>query len=491
VSTPRVKALLKERKRRDAFPDAVDAVIASLFPRQREFVLSPAKRKENHAGRRSGKTNGAVARAFMKAHEYPGCVIPVFERTLTCVSAESFWQLLQEFDQRFKLGVKFHHTLKTASMPNASTISLLGADTIEAADKHRGGKHPLVIVDEAGTYRSKVLEYLLTDVAEPATMDYDGEIMVLGTPGLVPTGAWYTITQSSGWEHSHWDVRDNPTLGPADLDAAGKRAWRINWLDALRHRHGWTEDTPRYRREYLGLWTTGLDDQIYRYDRNRNLIADLPYSAEWTYALAMDLGFNDPTAFVVWARRPGDPNKYVVESYEQSGLIPSAVAAHVERLRSRYSFRSIVADTGGYGKAVAEEMVQRHNIPVRAAAKRDKRIYIEHTNGDLVNGRIKIVARTNQTLIEDLTTLGWDDDRQDSNPGSRDHLPDAFLYGDREIRSWWDGGEREGPRAGSEEWFAAKELEIEETLMQQHRQAREPEDGEDDWREQWYAHDAA
>src|SRR5262245_2066963 len=169
--------------------------MASLFPAQRAFVLSPAKRKENHAGRRSGKTNALVPGALRIAHKYPGCTIPVFERTLTCTAAEAFWKLLQEFDDKFKLGIKFHHTLKPATLPNESNVSLLGADTIEAADKHRGDKHPLVIVDEAGTYRSKVLEYLLTDVAEPATMDLDGEIWVVGTPGLVPAGAWHTITQ--------------------------------------------------------------------------------------------------------------------------------------------------------------------------------------------------------------------------------------------------------------------------------------------------------
>lgn len=486
MTSARARSLLKERARRDAFPAAVRAAVDSLFPLQREFALSPHKRLENHAGRRSGKTNGAAVAAFKAALDFPGQVIPVFERTLTCTAADTFWALLQEFDTRFKLGCRFHHTYRYCDLPNGSKIALLGADTIEAADKHRGGKFPLAIVDEAGTFRSKVLEYLLVEVVEPATMDLDGTVMVLGTPGLVPSGTWFQMTQSPGWAHFHWDVRANPTLGPADMDDAGRRRWRNDWLRALRDRHGWTEQTPRYMREYLGLWTTGLDDQIYRFDRGRNLIDALPPSLEWTYALSMDIGFVHPTAFVVWARRPNDPCKYVVESYEESGLIPSAIAAHVERLRARYSFRSIVADTGGMGKAVAEEMVQRHNIPVRAAAKRDKRVYIEHTNGDLLNGRIRIVARTNETLVEDLIALGWDDEKQDSAPGSRDHLPDAFLYGDREIRSHWDGGERVGPTPGTDAWYAAQETAIEEALEARHAEERgRDEDDAEDWRAIW------
>lgn len=491
----RAKAILAERKRREAFPEAVRSVIDSLFPLQRAFVDHPAKRKECHAGRRSGKTNAVAAHAFRVAHDHPGCVIPVFERTLSCTAAETFWKLLREFDERFKLGCDFHETSKICTLPNASKIQLLGADTIEAADKHRGGKHPLVIVDEAGTFRSRVLDYLLTDVAEPATMDMDGTIIVIGTPGLVPSGTWHVITHSEGWEHFHWNVVDNPCLGPSELDAAGKRAWRIDWLAALRKRFGWTEQTPRYMREYLGLWTTGLDDQIYAFDRGRNLVHALPAPLEderWTFALSMDLGFDHPTSFVVWGRLRGDPSKYVIESYEQSGLIPSAVAAHVERLRSRFSFRTIVADTGGYGKGVAEEMKQRFGLPVKGAAKRDKRTYIEHTNGDLKSGRIKILARANETLIEDLIALGWNDDKTDSAPGSRDHLPDGFLYGDREINTWVDSGEREGPTPGTDAWWQAREAEIEEAMLARHAESKAAARGDeepDDWKRAWYGED--
>lgn len=480
MTSARARAILKEQKKRAAFPSAVEAVMASLFPTQHALATSKAKRIESHAGRRSGKTNGAAARAFATAQANPGCTVPVFEKTLNCVAAETFWKLLREFDDRFKLGCTFHETAKRCTLPNASSIVLLGADTIEAADKHRGGKFPLVIVDEAGSFRSRVLDYLLTDVAEPATMDMDGTILVIGTPSLLPSGTWYQITQSDGWEHHHWTVVDNPTLGPAELDAAGRRQWRVDWLAALRKRFGWTEQTPRYMREYLGLWTTGLDDQIYAFDRSRNTVTDLP-AGDWTYALAMDLGFDHPTSFVVWARRAGDPCKYVVESYEQSGLIPSAVAAHVERLRSRFSFRSIVADTGGYGKGVAEEMKQRFGIPVKGADKRNKRVFIEHTNGDLKSGRIKLVSRTNTDLIEDLIALGWDDAREDSAPGSRDHLPDGFLYGDREINTWFTDAEQDGPTAGSDAWYAAKEAEIEEALTAKWAEQRGEAEG--DWRE--------
>jgi hypothetical protein len=484
MSTSAAKALLREKRKREAFPSAVDAFLASLFGPQAHFVNSPAKRKSNSSGRRSGKTHGLTGRALRGAVAFPGATIPVFERTLTCVAAETFWTSLQELDAKYKLGFKFHHTLKTASLPNQSVVALMGADTMEAADKARGGKFPVSIVDEAGTFRSKILEYLVTEVLEPASIDYDGEIIVSGTPGMTPTGFFHSLTDSPGWEHHHWTLLDNPTLGPKELDEAERLAWRVDWLAKLRARHGWTEQTPRYLREYMGLWTGSVDDRVYTFDRSRNIVTELPFARpdEWIYVLGIDLGFNDPTAFVVLGRRHGDPYVYVIESYEQAGLIPSAVAAHVERLRAKYNFASIVADTGGYGKAVAEEMKQRYGMPVKAAAKRDKRVYIEHTNGDLSAGKHKFLAATNRELTDDMLALPWDDEHEDSQRGYRDHLPDAYLYGVRELRSL--DALADSPEEGSQEWLTAEEAKMWEIVEQQSRDRAEDQDG--DWKDRYY-----
>lgn len=475
MSTAAAKSLLRERRRREAFPVAVESVLASLFDRQAEFVGSTAKRKVIFAGRRSGKTHGLSAVAFKYAQKFPGQTIPVFERTLTCVAAETFWTSLQEFDAKFKLGIKFHHTMKTATLPNGAVIALMGADTLEAADKARGGKFPVAIVDEAGTFRSKILEYLVTEILEPASIDFDGEIIVSGTPGLVPSGFFYSLTHAPGWERFHWTLLENPTLGPAELDTAARLQWRIDWLAALRKRHSWTEQTPRYLREYMGLWTGSIDDHVYSFRREVNVVNELPAApaSAWTYVLGIDLGFTDPTAFVVLGRLSGDAYVYVVRSYEQVGLIPSAVAAHVERLMAEYSFASIVADTGGYGKAVAEEMKQRYGIPVKAAAKRDKRVYIEHTNGDLASGKHKFLAGTNRELMDDMLALPWDDDHEDSQKGYRDHLPDAYLYGSRELRSLEGLGERDAPEEGSEQWYLLQEDKMWAVVEETSRRERE------------------
>lgn len=473
MSTAKARALLAERNRREKLPAAVAAVRAGLFDLQRQFAESPHRRKVMHPGRRSGKTHGLLDGALDAAVRHPGTVVPVFERTLTCRAADTFWRALIEIDTQFKLGIDFHHTYKTATLPNRSVIALLGADTIEAADKHRGGKHAWAAIDEAGTFRSRVLEYLLVDVLEPATADYNGTIVVAGTPGLDPVGCWYDLCHNRAWERWHWTMLDNPTW-PADVaDPDERRRIREQWMADLRARHGWTEDTARYRREYLGLWVHSAEDKCYQLGPQNYLDAlpEVERWRPWRYWLALDLGFDDPTAFVVLAARDNDPGIYVVESYEQSGLIPSAVAAHVERLQARYQFVGMWADTGGYGKAVAVEMAEKYGLPVQAAKKRDKRVYMEHARGLLLNGRAKIVRGANRILVEDLCALGWNDDRTNNDDGQRDHLPDAFLYGVRHAPVYQTGlGDRDPPARGTPEWAKAREAEIVEQWEQEVRE---------------------
>ena len=490
--TTRAEALIRERARRQRLPKAAAECVALLFPQQAALVASPHKRKVAKAGRRGGKTRALSTAALATAVEYPGTTVPVFEQAMNCQAALTFWRDLRDLNDAYKLEINFHETLRVAELPNKSTINVLGAGTIEACDKHRGGKYRGALIDEAGTFRSKILKYLVSEVVEPATIDLDGSIIVAGTPNLDMGGEWHYMCHSSAWEQHHWTMLDNPTIGPADLDAAGRRRWREDWLAGLRERHGWDEQTPAYAREYAGLWVVSGSDRPYPWTHEANIIPRLPELGKgeyWSYLLSMDLGFNDPTAFVVLAWRRGDPHTYVVESYEQAELRPSAVAAHVDRLRGRYTFRKIVADTGGYGKGPAEEM-KAYGIAVEPAAKQNKRTFMEHAAGDLQNGRTQFVHSANRELLQDLSGLPWNDDRSDVADNYPDHLPDAWLYGDREVRALRGMtdrglGNRDAPEYGSAEYFAALEQHMEEAESDGIRRALDAREDGRDWRARW------
>ncbi len=482
--TPPVPPIPAERARRARLPAALDAVLDGLFPAQRAFVLSEARKLATCTGRRGGKTHAVTARAVRAAHRYPRTTIPVFERTLTCASSRIMWRALQDLNDRYALGVRFHHSLYIASLTNGSEIIIVGADTAEAADKARGGAYPEAIIDEAGTFRPHILEYLLNDVLKAALFDHGGTLVMSGTPVAHMMGPFYEACHpkldaaaADLYELHHWTVLDNPNIPfdrppPAEpFTTEGRAAQRL--ADLLRELGVASWDVrqtaePWKRREWLGEWVAGDGRMAYRVGAHnvvnlRDTPADLRSNPErYVWGLGLDLGFNDPTAFVVVARSRADGRLWVVESYEQSGLIPSAVAAHVERLRQRYPFAYIVADTGGYGKGPAAEMASaRWGIPVISANKRGKEAHRTFMNGDLASGRLLILETANRDLIHDLAALrldeNGDEDERDAN-----HLPDALLYIVTHLATVERGmGEPDAAVKGSPAWYAALEASME------------------------------
>jgi hypothetical protein len=383
----------------------------------------------------------------------PGRTIPVFERTQTCASARVFWKALQELDDTYNLECRFHNSLFLATLPNRSEIIVLGADTADAADKARGDAYPEAIVDEAGTFRPHILEYLLNDVLAAALFDYGGACVLSGTPSVRPVGPFADACASSGvnpkvssaWTEFHWTLFDNPHL-PKDaaargLDAAARAALRDQRFREEMASKGLSRESPFVQRVYRGRWVLDRTLLAYHGISEANYVGvvgpdDLHTHPErYVWGLGIDLGYNDPTAFVVIARarnRSSDPTYWVVESYEQSGLIPSAVAAHVARLQLRYPIRgNIVADTGGYGKGPAAEMASaRWGIAVRGVRKSAgyKEAARNFMNGDLQAGRIRYVEAGNRDLIHDTRSLRIDPETNDEDPRDPNHLPDACLY---------------------------------------------------------------
>ncbi len=470
-SVIRSKALLQESARRNKFADAVDEAATRLFPQQRAIYESKAKRVLLKAGRRSGKTYTAQSVVTRAGSRNPGAVVPVCQRTLTCAAARTFWSALIAFDAEFKLGMEFRHTAKEAILPNNARIQMFGVDTLELADKLRGEPYPVVFIDECGTYRSHVLKYLVDDVLTPSMIDYDGAIYSGGTPGLVKKGTWYEMCHASAWEQHHWTLLDNPELGKKAYQRTLE--WRREWLKDYILSKEWLpssewkdrapEDViaackhPTFLREYLGQWVDSSGDQMYEFGP-RNILSRLPAAdpkRPWRYGLGIDLGYEDPTAFVVSATRPNDPLIYGVMSYAESKLIPSTIAAHIDRLKTQFGrFSFVVGDTGGAGKLAVEEMNQKYGTNILPAQKTGKRVFVEHVNGEMRSGRIVLVESGNQALIEDLYNLPWNEDKTDAAENHADHIPDALLYSARQwlnTRVGW--GEREAARPGSEEWL--------------------------------------
>lgn len=474
------KALLAEQDRRKKFVAAAEETMAGLFEAQVKAVKSKGKRKVMACGRQGGKTTTAIGAAVVAAAQNPGAVIPICERALHCAAANAFWKALQEFDARHQLGIEFRATVREAIMPNTARIQLYGVDTLELADKLRGEGYPLVIIDELGTFRSHVAEYLVDEVLPACMVAYDGTMMLLGTPGAHMDGFWYKVcTLDPSWERFHWTLLDNPRIGKKAHQHS--REWREGYLAQLILDKGWLDrekwgekspveiiqgcDNPKFRREFLGQWVSGTEEVMYTFRRDRNTIPALPrFDPErpWQYGLSIDLGFNDPTAFIITATRKRDPNVYVVYCWQQTQLTPTSIAAQIDRLQAQYGrFKFIVADTGGGGKMAVEEMNNRFGYGIIPAKKTGKVTFVEFMNGDFQNGRLQLVTAACQDLISDYLNLPWNDDRTDAADGFADHLADAALYGYREWYTYNRLGEVAPAEHGTPEWLAQEDANME------------------------------
>lgn len=419
-----------------------------LFKQQRNLLDDESKTKVAVCSRRAGKSFALSVLALDTAFKHEGCLIPVI--SITRQQAKRIvWPVFQELDRRNELGLRFNASELSCTLPNGSSIFLTGASTEEEIQRLRGPKYPLVLVDEAQAFKSYLAE-LVSDVLEPAVLDYDGSIVLAGTPNQICRGFFYDATQdASAWSVHHWTLLDNPHIPNA-----------AKWLQERCRRYGWSESHPTYLREYKGQWIRDSSSLIYP---KIPVIDEIPPTEDLEYVLGLDLGYIDSTAFVVCGYSTATGRLYVLESFKKAKLLPSDVAQIVSDLDSQFRFETIVADAGGLGKAYVAEMTERWSLKIKAAEKREKRAYIELLAGDMTTGVASILEEYNGGLLDELHALQWDDHRLAPHERCEDHLADAYLYAWRFCHQYWrDEIIPEAPKRGSAAYYRAIEDKMEQ-----------------------------
>ncbi len=472
VSKDHAKKIIQEATRRASKRKSLDAN-SLLFGPQRKFVDDTSRNKVAVCSRRAGKSFSIAFMLLQHAMKHERSINPYI--TLTRDSGKDIlWPALHDLNDKLDLKLRFRENTGDIILPNKSKIIIRGADDKRQIEKLRGPKYPIAVIDEAQGF-PHFLHDLIEDVLEPATLDYDGQIVVTGTPNSACAGPFYELTtQSGGWNVHTWTLRENPHIPNVEA-----------WLDRKRTQKGWDDNHPTYLREYCGVWIRDASCLVFEYNKNVNLIDEPPFESadDWEFVLGIDLGFNDPTAFVVMAYSQELRQSFVVTSYKETELIPSVVASRVEALMEKYPFTRIVADTGGFGKGYAEEMKKRFSIPVVAAKKTEKHAYLQMLNGDFRTGSLQVCGRDNQDLLEEISLLQWDLDRMERGQMVMDrrrfqnHLSDALLYAWRECNH--NIGEflrNDAYDYGSPDYWAAEAKRMEEEEVR-----RLEEDSETPW----------
>jgi len=449
---------------------------ADLFPKQRAFFDDPAKIKAAIPGRRGGKTWVCTAGLYDAAERHPRSLNPYI--CLSSVSARRIeWPILQEFNDRYRLGMKMHEHELIAELPqNGSQIFCVGGDDARKVEALRGGKYGRAVINEAGSFPRMLLRYLCEDVLEATMLDLDGDIWLVGSPNAACVGYFYDVTTGSNERVAkvpthHWTVLDNVHIPHAQT-----------WLDGVRERHRWGVDHPVFRREYLGHWVRDADSLVFRFDRARHLVSSVP--PELRGVIGVDLGTSDSrptTAFVVNTWSKYDRTVYTPHAAKMARLNPLDTAAEIQKLQGKFPTAHLtVVDYGGLGKGYADLWRQHCQLAVKPAEKREKYSFVELLNGYLDAGQMKLLeGPATQQLVEELELLQWNEDRDGYDDRFQDHCADAWLYGWRECYAWNENLPPDvGPRPGTPAYELAKAQQfknqaIEESLKRAKREGKQ------------------
>jgi len=422
ISNVEAKYILYELLRRSEARKPLPTINWKSFVSEEQWLAieDVSKAKVLCCARRLGKTEGSAIALLKAAYENQG--VQCLYLALTRKSAKNIiWRTLKKTVKKYNIP----HVAASSELSitiGTSIIYVTGADTEGIADKLRGQAFKLIVIDEIGSFRSD-LRYLIDDILWPTLMDYDGAMLIQGTPP--PTWedddlfyeAWFK--PEKGW--TKFTITKNPFMPHRD-----------KWIEALRLRQGWSKDHPTYLREYCNKWVKDSESLVCRFDSGRNKYNTLPESLHPEYVLGIDLGFVDATAFISLAIYPALKKIFVVEAYQHTQMIVSSIAMDAKLLTNKYKPVITVADTGGGGRTVVEELNQIHGLAIKAADKTNKKGYIEMMNSAFINCQL-LVHENLVGLINELLTLQWDSGKKkDIAAGASDHRFHALLYAFRE-----------------------------------------------------------
>lgn len=430
-----------------------------LFKEQLDFVLDPAPFKTAVCSRRSGKTIACAADLLNKATTEEGIVCLYI--TLSRSNAKKIiWRELKKLNKKFELGGKPNEQELSMEFSNGSFIYCSGAKDKGQIENFRGLPIRRAYLDESQSFPQYIKD-LIDDVLEPALMDYNGDLILIGTPGPVPAGYFFDCAHSSAWSHHAWTFFQNP-----HISLKSKKTHQQVFERVLKRR-GISADDPSIQREWFGKWALDRNSLVYQYNESVNHYETLPIE-NYTYIMGVDFGFEDADAIAILAWSEKSPITYLVEELviNKQGITP--LVSQIEALQKRFPISKIVADFGGLGKKIAEEITRRWQIPLVAAEKQRKNETIEIFNDSLRTGHFK--AKNNSRFAMDSMLVEWDKDKstpEKKTISNRFHsdICDAVIYSYKYSPAFSWTPEAPKPKYGTPEWMNQQVDEMEQAAI--------------------------
>lgn len=425
--------------------ERLDFFTSRCHAKQQIFLKDNHRYKALMCPRGTGKTTVTMFETIMAAEKHPRSTIAYIVPDSKSHAKDLFWLPLKELNKLLVLNLKFNEVDKRVTHPNGTNILLLAAHDENSPTRLRGTPFSLVVLDECKDFGAH-FETLIVEAVVPRLGDFDGTLVLAGTPGQVLEGLFYEVTsgKKKGWGVHVWTKADNTFLPEDERD--------LDKVHTLRYEpFGIGKDDPKFLREQKAMWIAEKSNRAYLYDTEKNgWDGELNPSIEYQYICGIDLGKRDATIFCVGAFSTYDVNLYYVELTSHHPLHLAQIADEYKRLNAAYSFVSVVVDTGGLGVMIVDDINYRFGFNWEPAEKKQKANIIEQMNTDFQIGRIKCHEYT--PLAKEWLKLTKD---------PKTYLPrhtdigDAALYTYRKSLHWTGAYVQPLPPKYSKEWYHA------------------------------------
>lgn len=409
----------------------------TLFDKQQQ-LFDDRKDKEIMVicSRRSGKTE-FNARKIIDACLVPDTPVAYYNLTFSNAIAQMYDNVM-EAANKVDLGT-MPGTSKAdgfIKFSNGSTVKFFGNANNGEADKARGFKYRLAIIDEVGAQRN--LKYLINDVLSPLLKDYaDSQIIYTGTPPRNSVHYSQSLWRMPGIKQFHWTLLDNPYIPNREC-----------LIEEECKKRGITEDDPFIRRELKGdMDAIDTESQVFKgyktyKDIQQGFVPDRLY-------IGVDFGFNDFNGVVPVLV---DSVKKVAYTYSVKKFNKSSVSEiankiiecrdaaikKVLEMNKAFDISKVQIITDTNEKSISFELASTYGLKnVFCAYKYDKQEGISQLAEWLRNGTI-FVEEGGDLAFECENTMYKRDDNDnilsdiDDNLFHPDAL-DALLYVSRQI----------------------------------------------------------
>lgn len=361
--------------------------------------------------------------------------------------------VLRALDMRAGTDYRAYESDMEIHFANGSVIVCAGLDDKERVDKILGQEFLSMYINESQDVPWPTVKTLRTRLSQKV----DG-CSTRFIADLNPTSIAH-------WTYRQWFENKDPESGKELTGSFGRV--QINPYDNRENlADGYIEReleplTGDFRSRFLlGEYSSNSELVVFHPPRFCNWAEFLEWGVrEWASVRlvgGLDLGVDDPDAFVVLAYRDGDPDIWIVYEHMARRQSTEELASQIKRGMEWVSKNiptpepglQIWSDTNtvrhgkeGDSKKNARMLAEIYGLPCRAAYKRDKILGIEFLRDDVSSGRLHIPA--NGPFSDEVTKTVWTKNpvdesiiREIDDETFHPNMMDAIVYAYRFLMSY-------------------------------------------------------